>query len=142
MAASPHFLDWKSKARYEGRVRLTSSSLTTLRTSNPGLVGINLSQGLCTPPTPHKITRCTFPHSIGRDQQKACLDAETWICPHLFFQLQMAWSGAESAGGIQVPPDVKARGLEVQKARLAIVFMILHTVFQCKASVTKDFLPN
>lgn len=54
ITASPHFLDWKSKARYEGRVRLTTSSLTSMRTSNPSLVGINLSQGLCTPSNPHK----------------------------------------------------------------------------------------
>lgn len=73
MVASPQFLDWKSKARYEGRVRLSSSSLTSLRTSNPGLAGINLSQGLCTPLNPHKMTRCTFPHSVEGASRKPAL---------------------------------------------------------------------
>lgn len=40
----------------------------------------------------------------------------------------MAWSGAESADGIQVPPDVKASVLKGQEAKLAIIFMILYSL--------------
>lgn len=88
------------------------------------------------------MTLHPFPHSSGRDQQKACLDTETGIVLIRFSSLGWPEGETDPTGGIQVPPDVKAGGLEDKGARLAAVFMVLPTVFQCKVVIDKDFLPN
>lgn len=122
-------------------VKLTSSSLTSLRSSNLGLVGINLSQGLCPQLNLHLWLSVHFLTPLEGTSRKPALmlrHESALICfsslewPEVELNLQVEFKCP------QMWRPVCWRGRKPGW----LLYLWSFIVFQCKALIAKDFLPN